>query len=408
MNFGPLRSLFCERDYVIYITGTAISLTGTWIQRITIAWLVWEMTDSPLWVGLTAASDLLPTLFGALYGGVLADRLNRLRFLQVCQVVCAVILCGLASAHHLDALNLAMLIGLRVCLSASIALAHPTRMVLLVELVGQKNLNAAVSLGSVVFNLARTVGPALAGVLIAFGGFALALVANALTFLAMAVAIAFIRRQTPAPDHSPNPRQRVLGEIGVACRYIGGHRAFRLMFMLYLGYVLTARAIEDLLPAYVEIMLGGGVHNVAMLISLFGVGSIVGGLWASGRPLTGLTRGMLIAGVLQGFILMGLALAPSFLVACVLIFMVGFFTVQFGTAAQTLVQSSVAEGMRGRVMSLWFVIMRGAPGLGALGLGALAELVGINMAFLVGALACLLACSLAWRSRQVVAQAMEQ
>ena len=408
MNFGPLRSLLSERDYVVYITGTAISLTGTWIQRITIAWLVWEMTGSPFWVGLTAASDLLPTLVGALYGGVLADRLDRLRFLQICQVVCAVILCGLALAYHLDALTLGLLVGLRVCLSGSIALAHPTRMVLLVELVGHKNLNAAVSFGSVVFNIARTVGPALAGVLIAYGGFALALVTNALSFLAMAAAIAFIGRATPATRHSSQGESHVLGEIVLACRYITAHHAFSAMFLLYIAYVLTARAIEDLLPAFVETLFAGGVQSVAMLISVLGVGSIMGGVWASGRAMIGLTRTMLIAGALQAVSLAGLAMARNFPAACVLIFLVGFFTVQFGTAAQTLVQSSVSDAMRGRVMSLWFIILRGVPGLGALVMGTVAELVGMAGAFLAGAGGCLLACGLAWRGRRRLARDLER
>lgn len=407
MTFAPLRALFSERDYVIYIVGTAISLTGTWIQRITIAWLVWEMTGSPLWVGLTAAADLLPTLIGALYGGVLADRLNRLRLLMACQLACAAILFGLALAYQLDLLTLALLIGLRVCLSASIALAHPTRMVLLVELVGRENLNAAVSFGSVVFNVARTAGPALAGIIIAYGGFAMALVANALTFIVMAVAVLMIRHVSLPPPRPPDP-PRVVTEILLACRYIGQHAAFRLMFLLYIAYVVTARSIEDLLPAFVETLFAGGVQSVAMLVSMLGIGSIVGGLWASSRSLDGLTRTMIIAGLLQAVSVAGLALSRSFPLACALIFLVGFFTVQFGTAAQTLVQSSVSDEMRGRVMSLWFVILRGGPGLGALLMGAMAEFAGLSGAFLIGTSGCLLACLYAWQRRAHLADKLER
>lgn len=407
MDFGPLRSLFSERDYVVYICGTAISLTGTWVQRITIAWLVWEMTGSPLWVGVAASADLLPTLLGALYGGILADRLNRLRLLAACQLACAAILCGLALAHALDALTLALVIGLRVCLSGCIALAHPTRMVLLVELVGRRNLNAAVSFGSVVFNVARAIGPALAGMLIASGGFALALLCNAATFVAMAVSIAFIRRRTPPPEALPG-RKGALGEIVLGWRYIAGHAGLRTMFAFYIAYVLIARAIEDQLPAFIETLFAAGVQNVALLISVFGVGSIAGGVMASGRPLHGLTGAMALSGLLQAASLVGLALAPGFAVACAWIFLVGLFTVQFGTAAQTLVQSTADDAMRGRVMSLWFVIMRGGPGLGALGLGLLGETVGMRGAFLAGAVLCVLLFLALRRRRGGLAQALGQ
>lgn len=405
MDFGPLRSLFSERDYVVYICGTAISLTGTWVQRITIAWLVWEMTGSPLWVGVTASADLLPTLLGALYGGILADRLNRLRLLAACQLACAAILCGLALAHALDALTLALVIGLRVCLSGCIALAHPTRMVLLVELVGRRNLNAAVSFGSVVFNVARAIGPALAGVLIASGGFALALLCNAITFVAMAVSIAFIRRRTPPPEAPPG-RKGALGEIVLGWRYIAGHAGLRMMFALYIAYVLIARAIEDQLPAFVETLFAAGVQNVALLISVFGVGSIAGGVMASGRPPQGLPGAMALAGLLQAASLVGLALAPGFVAACAWIFLVGLFTVQFGTAAQTLVQSTADDAMRGRVMSLWFVIMRGGPGLGALCLGVLGETIGMRGAFLAGAALCVLLFLLLRRRRGALARSL--
>lgn len=401
MNFAPLRTLFLERDYVTYIIGTAISLTGIWIQRITIAWLVWEMTKSPLWVGLTAAADLLPTLLGALYGGVLADRLNRLQFLFACQLVCALILCGLALAYQFDVLTLGLLIALRVSLSGAIALAHPTRMVLLVDLVGQRNLGAAVAFGSVVFNVARSVGPALAGGLIAFGGFSLALLVNALTFLAMAAAIMIIRHKGRTVSVArPAIRKHVVAEVIRACRYISRHDGFRPLFLLYILYVISARAIEDLLPAFVETLFAGGVEDVAILISMLGVGSVIGGVWASARPVSGLTRSMLMAGIAQTLCVAALAVAGSFKVACALTLTIGFFTVQFGTAAQTLVQFSVEDGLRGRVMSLWYIILRGGPGVGALILGAAAEVLGLSGAFLLGAAAGLAACGFAWRHRQ--------
>lgn len=406
MNLAPIRSLVGERDYVIYIAGTAVALTGQWIQRITIAWLVWEYTQSPLWVGVAAAADIIPTLFAALVGGVLADRWNRPRFIFVAQIASASVTGALALSYYFDALSFPLLLAFRLCLSASVAIAQPARMALIPELVGLSNVTAAISLGAVIFNVARALGPAVAGGLIAAGGFALALSVNSFTYLAMAAAVFVVgkhRRSKPIRSE----RQSVSREMFGACRYVALHVGYRGLFSLLIVFVLTARAVEDLLPAFVEVAFGGDVRNVAMLVSILGAGSIVGALWSAGRATQGLTVTMLLAAISYGICFAGFATSSSFSIACVLMGLTGFTTVQFGTAAQTLLQVSVDGSMRGRVMSLWFVTMRGGPGLGALAMGSLAEFTGLRTAFLLGACACLMTCMSLWRRRRSLAGTLE-
>lgn len=389
LRLAPLRGLLAERDYVIYLSGNAVALTGTWIQRITLAWLVWELTRSPFWVGVAALADLAATLTAGLAGGPLADRFDRLRFIFWFQLLSCAITLGLASAYFAGLVDLWVLIAFRFMLSASIAMVQPARMALIPELVGLVNVNAAISLGAVVFSVARALGPALAGGLIALGGFGLALLANSLTFAVMAgTLIVLMQRRKRSARTAPNGT--LFGEIADGYHHVARDFAFRTLFLLYCVFVLTIRAVEELLPAFAEIAFSRGVEGMAMLTSALGVGSILGGLVAAGRSLTALPRSLFITGFAYAASVAGFAATSRLEVGLALIALTGFFTVQFGTAAQALIQTQVAAEMRGRVMSLWFVTMRGGPAIGALLMGGLAEIVGLSTAFAGGAVLCVM------------------
>jgi MFS family permease len=407
VNLAPLRALLKERDYVIYIGGTAASLTAQWVQRIAMAWLVWEHTHSPLWVGIASAADTLPTVIAALFGGVLADRWNRPRFIALVQLACALFTVVLAVTQYFGLLTLTLLIVLRVCLSASVAIVQPARMVLIAELVGLSNVTAAVSVGAIVFNLARALGPALAGALIAFSGFAVAFAFNAACYLAMALAATLIAQHPRAALVSAAPGALV-EQMAEGCRYVLARFGVRSLFTLLLVFVLTARAVEDMLPAFVAQVLEGGVRGVATLTALLGVGSIAGALWASGRPLHGLTRAMLIVALGYAVSFGAFAVSTSMPLACMWMVVIGFCTVQFGTAAQALLQSSVASALRGRVMSLWFIVLRAGPGLGALLLGATSEVLGLPLALLAASIVCVIACVSMWPRLARMARELER
>jgi MFS family permease len=387
LRLGPLRGLLAERDYVIYLSGNAVALTGTWIQRITLAWLVWELTRSPFWVGAAALADLAATLTAGLAGGPLADRFDRLRFIFWFQLLSCAITLGLAGVYFAGAADLWVLIAFRFFLSASIAMVQPARMALIPELVGLANVNAAISLGAVVFSVARALGPALAGALIAAGGFGLALLANSLTFVIMAITLVVLMRRRSRFVAGAGAGT-LLGQIVEGYRHVTHDFAFRTLFVLYCFFVLTIRAVEELLPAFAEIAFSRGVDGMAMLTTALGVGSIVGGLIAAGRPLEALARSLFVTGLAYAASVAAFVATDRLELGLALIAMTGLFTVQFGTAAQALIQAQVVPEMRGRVMSLWFVTMRGGPALGALFMGGLAELVGLARAFTFGAVLC--------------------
>ena len=406
MNFSNLTALLRHRNYAIYCAGNVISLTGSWIQRIAIAWLAWEMTQSPFWLGVVAASGLVPVLIVGPLGGVLADRLSQIRLIAVSQFLACVLATVLIIVYSAGLLSLGLLIAFRALLSAILAISQPTRMALIPSLVGPGQLTAAISFGAVVFNVARILGPALAGVLLAIGDYRIAFIANALTYLVFVVAILQIRMDAP-PRINERRTGSIAGEIRIGVRYVLGHPGISIIFLFMLVAVTAARPISELLPAFVDVVYNMDVGGFALMTSSMAVGSILGGLWTTQRGLPGLTRTAITCGALYALSIAVFVLIPVYWLAVPVIALASLFTAVFGISSQTLIQSSVDDDVRGRVMSLWFVVQRAGPPLGALIMGALADWWGLSVPFLVGSGLCLITAGVAWSKRNALARALE-
>lgn len=408
MRAAALRALLSNRNYAIYSLGNAISLTGTWIHGIAFSWLVWEMTHSPFWLGVVATAGLAPTLLAGLIGGLLADSMNRLRLTLVTQALSFALTFALFVLYELGALNIALLIGFKVLLATIVAISQPARMALIPSLVGPKQIGPAVSFGSMVFNTARFIGPAIAGFVIATAGIGVAFLVNSLTFVAMGAAILALRLPPDATrPASKRNEERLIQQLSAAGVYVRDHGGALTLFLLLTVVVVAARPVSDFLPAIVTEIHHRGVEGVAILTSSIAAGSLCGGLWMAGRDVQGLTQTVLRSAVVYATCIAGFVLIRDFLIACAIFATAGFFTAVFATAAQTLIQSSVRDEMRGRVMSLWFIISRGGPDLGALLIGISAELAGLQPVFVLGAAACAFVSLLAWGRRRALASALE-
>jgi len=367
------------------------------------------MTKSPFWLGVVATAGLFPTLFAGLIGGVLADRMDRLKLTALTQALSFGLTFGLFVFYELDWLNIWLLIAFKLALSTIVAISQPARMALIPNLVGRDQLGPAVSFGSMVFNSARFVGPAVAALIIAHGGTGMAFLINSLTFLAMSVAIMCLKVDRSALNNALSRRGTTMSaEIGSSLRYVVRHGGALTVFGLVAVVVISCRPISDFLPAIVEGVFGRGVEGVAILTSSVAAGSILGGLWAAGRQLKGLTASALMAAAAYAVCIIVFVSVSDFWIGCAAFATAGFFTTLFGTAAQTLVQASAEEGMRGRVMSLWFILTRGGPDLGAFIMGVSGELIGLRGAFIGGAAVCLAAVVWAWGRRRLLAAAMER
>lgn len=408
MRSAAVIKLLSNRNYAIYTAGNSVSLIGTWIQSIAFGWLAWEMTGSAFWLGLIAASGLIPTLAGGLVGGILADRVDRLRLTALTQVLSFLVTFGLFLSYRFGVLTLGLLVLFKVAVSALAAFSQPARMALIPSLVGRDMLVPAVSFGSLIFNTARFVGPAIAGLIIALGDLGWAFLINSLSFLWMAIAIMALRIDriefAAAADGKP---KRAWRDLAAGASYVGVHPGTRALFLLLVTVVVFVRPISDFFPVMATEVYGRGIEAVATLTSAMALGSIGGAVYAVGRRLRGLTASGLIACAVYAVFIIGFLNVWTLWLGCVILAAAGFCSVLFATAAQTLIQVSVEESMRGRVLSLWFIVSRGGPDLGALVMGAAAELAGVRYAFAAGAALCLAMSLWALSRNSVLARSLE-
>ncbi len=406
-GFGSILAALRYRDFRIYISGNAVSLIGTWMQRTAVGWLTWELTQSGFWLGLVACADLLPAVVIGPLGGVLADRFDRLRIMMTAQTV------ALLQAATLFALTAGGVIGVE--LLALLVLVHgvamgfnqPSRLALMPSLIPLAALSTGIAINSVAFNLARFIGPALAGLLIVSIGVAGAFAANALSFLIFLVALSRLRLN----DTPQSPRDRegasVLAELRDGIGYTFGHPGIGPMLFLLATLSLGVRPFIDLMPGFAAEVFGGGADTLALLSSTVGLGAIASGLWIARRGPRGLTRLVLINTLLASLAILGFVATDLLWFALISVALAGMALVASSVSMQTLMQLAVDGARRGRVLSLCGIIFIGGPAAGALMMGSLSEYLGLRLPLAGGTLLVLLVWLRTWRRRQAIAAALE-
>jgi predicted MFS family arabinose efflux permease len=277
-----------------------------------------------------------------------------------------------------------VLFSLVLALGVVNAVAQPSRLALIPTLVDREALASAVAINSIVFNLARFIGPAVAGILIARVGVAAAFAANAVSYIAFQIALANLRDMPKLP---PLPRQNALRASLDAYTYAGRHPGIGPMLLLFIVTTIGTRGFVELFPGFADGVFHRGAAGLAMLTSTVGIGAIFGGTWMLLRPaLTGLTNVVLIATVLMSVAVLAFTASSSFYIALPCVFIAGSAMTITGTGAQTLIQASVDARMRGRVMALYGMIFRAGPAVGAVIMGSLSEHFGLRWPLAIGAM----------------------
>jgi predicted MFS family arabinose efflux permease len=381
--FGALGRALATRNARIFFGGSLIAWTGLWMHRISVAWLAWEMTGSALWVGLVAFSDLAPAALISPIAGAVADRVDRVRLTTISQ---AVIACEAATVATLVAtghMRIEYLIALELVSGTAASFLQPARQTLLSGIVPRSELPAAVACNSLVFNIARFIGPALAGPVIAAFGVAPAVACNALAYI-VAVASMLVMRVDPAHRRGHPSTGSLWGEVKAGFVYIAHHPGLGplLAFAAMIGVLL--RCVQELLPPFVERVFSRGADSLAMLTACFGIGALLAGLWLSARGrVEGAVKLSIYSGLAQAVAVAGFVATEWFAVGLVSAACIGASASIHGISTQQLAQSVARPDMRGRVLSLWGIITRACPALGALMLGASGEAFGLRLPVLV-------------------------
>jgi MFS family permease len=405
VGFRRIAAALNQSNYRAFTIGNAISLIGTWLQRIAVGWLAWQLTKSGTWLGLVAFADLFPTVLLSPLAGALADRFERLRIVLITQVIAMMQAIGLAALVYADAMDIDRLFILTMALGVVNAINQPARLALIPSLVEREHLPSAVAINSIVFNSARFVGPAAAGFAIAHGGIGMAFLANALTYVAFLIALAVIRL-TPA-ELVPT-RRSILSDTVEGYAYAAKHAGIGPMLLLMAITSVSTRAFVELLPGFADAVFGRGPQGLAWLTAATGLGAMAGGLWMAQRPRTAGLTNIIVANVLvMSASLLGFVATRHFGFAFCCLLVAGFSLVINGIGAQTLVQHAAAPHMRGRVMATYGMIFRGGPAVGALVMGTLSSQIGLQLAVGAGAVLCALSWLWARRLRTSMAQALE-
>jgi MFS family permease len=376
-----------HRNLRLFFAGHGISLVGTWMQQVAMSWLVYRLTDSELLLGVIAFAGQFPGLLMAPFAGALVDRWNRHRMVVICQVLlmlqasvlATLVLTGRAEVWHL--ISLAVFSGL--VNGADI----PARQSLLVRLVGgTQDLPNAIALNSSIFNGARLIGPAVAGLLIGWIGEGPVFVLNALSYVAVLGGLLAMR----LPPERDRVTGDVLGHISEGFAYAFGHPATRDMLILFAGMSLVGVPYIVLLPVFARDVLGGDARTLGVLTSCAGLGAFAGALSLAARDsLAGIGRGVVRATGALGLVLVMFAASRTFLLSSVLLVLSGFALMLATASVNTVIQTLVSDEMRGRVMSLYAMAFIGVTPVGSLLGGALATRIGAPFTVALGGLGCL-------------------
>ena len=379
-TFAALR----HPNYRKWFVGQVLSLMGTWMQSVAQGWLVYQLTGSKFALGTIAFIGTLPTLFLMLPGGVVADRVSKRKLLIVTQasmMVFAFVLAGLAWSGTLQVWQIGVLAFL---LGVANSFDAPARMSIVPELVDDReDMQNAIALNAMMFNMARVVGPAIGGLVLATAGAAWCFALNALSFLAVLIALLLL--VLPNDVGRPSNR-RVFADIGEGIRFIARHPVIRPIIILVGAAALFGFSYAVLLPAYATDVLhtdeaGYGVMNAAV-----GIGALIGSLLVASLSRRGNRGGILTLGsLLFPLALLGLALTGSLYVALFLLVLVGLGFVMQNVEANTLVQTLAPDELRGRVTSVYSLMFFGTAPFGSLLAGAVAQVVGSSLAIALGA-----------------------
>jgi MFS family permease len=378
MRFGALR----HRDFRLFWIGQLVSQIGTWMQSVAQAWLVLELTQSPLQLGIVSALQFTPILFLSPIGGALSDRFAKRRVLLISQTAMklqALVLAVLVWSGHIQYWHVAVLAAIY---GLGRAIDIPARQAYVTDLVGRSDLANAVALNSVVMNGARIVGPAIAGLLIAAFGVALAFLLNGVSFVAVLIALLAIRTEgRPDPAGRLGIREGVLGALNYAART--PPVAFTLGLMVIVS--LLVLNFNVVVPLVARDVLNLGAHGFGLLMSALGSGAVVGGfgvaLLRRGQPPLSFLAGS-AATLCAG--LVALALVGHFGVAAAVLALLGCCQILFTTGCNTILQLIAPNELRGRVMGLYTVTFAGMTPFGSLLVGVIAEHLGVRVACAVG------------------------
>ncbi len=382
------------RNYRLYFIGQGISQTGTWMQVVALGWLVLTLSGSGTQLGSVLALQFIPLLFAAPWGGLLVDRLDKRRILFWTQSASGILSLLVSLLVFTGLIQIWMLYVFALCAGIVKVFDNPARQTFVSEMVGNDHIKNAVSLNSTMGNLARAIGPTIGGILIAGVGIAFCFLIDGLSYVAVIVMLYLIRtkdlrRSTPVP--------KVVPRISDGFRYVRSVPLLSTVLIMMAVIGTFAYEFSVSLPLLAQQTFHGGAAAYAALTSAFGAGSALGGLYAAGRHQMS-PRQLVTFGFLFGAMILITAFTPTLQTAIVMLLIVGFFSVNVTSIANTTIQLESRPDMRGRVMALWNMAIFGSTPIGGPLIGFIGEHIGARFGLVTGGVATIMASAFAART----------
>src|SRR5438067_13575931 len=381
-TFRALR----HRNYRLFFWGQLVSLIGSWILQTSMSWFVYQITNSKLLLGIVAAMVSSPMMLSSIWGGSLADRYPKRSILvvtQTAQMICAFFLAagvwaGLATPSFI--VVIAALNGV------AMGFDMPARQAFTVEMTSREDLLNAISLNSSIVNGARVVGPSVAGLLIGWVGVAMCFFMNGVTFIA--VIAGFLMMRLPPfqrPAHAVSVGEHAWNGIIYSMK----HQRVRTILLLFLAVGVFGWSYAVLMPAFARDVLNRGANGYGILMSASGAGAFIGALVVARYGHLFTPRKLALGGVwVFSIALFALSLSRNFYIALACLFVAGFGMLLFFSTSNTVLQTTVPDEMRGRVMGVWSLVFGAMIPLGSLEAGATAHWLGTPFALAFGAIVC--------------------
>jgi MFS family permease len=379
-----------QRNYRLYFFGQLISVAGTWMQTVAQSFLVLDLTHSGTQLGLTTAARFAPMLFFGPLGGLFADRLDKRHVLYMTQTLQGLLAAVFAILLGTHSMTLGWVYLLAILLGFVSVFDNPARQSFISEMVTPQDLRNAVTLNSVAMNIARVFGGALGGTIAAALGLALCFSCNAVSFGAVLISLALMRKSELFTARKVERKRR---QVRDGLRYVRATPELLIPLVMIAVVGTLAWEFQVTLPLMASKVFGGNAATYGIMASVMGVGAVAGGLVSTARARPG-SRTLCVAAIGWGIAILAAAVAPNLPLELVALLFVGYGSITFNSFAKTSLQLAATPTMRGRVMALWALAWLGSTPIGGPIVGWIGQDAGARWSLIVGGVATL-ACGVA-------------
>ena len=399
---GGIGRALRHRNYRVYWIYFFVATTSRWVQRTGVAWLTWELTHSPTWLGIVAFADMFPLVIFSVWGGAVADRIGSLRMVRLTLTMTAFGTVVFAGLVLIDLIDIWTVVILTAAIGSIWSFGNAAQLSLVNNLVPKSELSAAFALGSATFNASRFIGPGIAGVTIALLGIGVTIAAGAVGLAAWAAALYTIHLQPELKTQAK--KQGTIADMIDGVRYTAQHIGIRNAMILLGVTAILVRPYMELLPGFSDEVFGRGADGLALLMSATGFGGLMGGVWLAIRGRNeGLAQIIVVSLLISGIALLAFTVTDQIWIATIAAAFLGVFMLTGNIASQTLIQGSVDPAIRARVMAIFILMAWGMPALGAILMGWIASVAGLQLTLGVGAVLTML--TWLWARRQAASMA---